>query len=112
MKARYFSLLLLPAVLAFCVSCATARPPFASDEDWALKQQLTEKLGDYTRTMTVTVNSGRVYLEGSLPNFDDLQRVLEIVRETDGVREVMDRVDLVEPGRPNGNGDWLRDIWR
>ncbi len=105
MNTRLFPALLLPAVVAVCVSCAAATPPFASPEDYAVKQKLTAELGPYTRTMTVTVSGGRVYLEGYLENFQELQNVLEIVRETEGVTQIMENVDLVEPGSPRDNGN-------
>ena len=104
MNTRLFSVLLLPAVLAVCVSCAVATPPFVSPEDYAVKQRLEADLGKYTRTMTVTVSGGRVYLEGYLEDFQELQDVLEIVRETEGVTEVMEDVNLVQPGSAHDNG--------
>ena len=105
MNTRIFSALLLPAVLTVCVSCAVATPPFASPEDYAVKQKLEAALDNYTRTMTVTVSGGRVYLEGYLEDFQELQDVLEIVRETDGVTGIMEDVQLVQPGSAHDNGN-------
>jgi len=102
---RVFSALLLPVVLAVCVSCATAVPPFSSAEDHSLKQKLEAELSSYTRTMTVLVSGGRVYLDGYLENFEELQNVLEIIREADGVTQIVENVHLVQLGSPHDNGN-------
>ena len=101
MRSRLFSLLLFPAVLAFCISCAAGGQPFAAPEDAALKQRLTAALGVHTRTMHITVSGGRVYLEGELKNQMELEDAKAIIRATDGVTSIMDDVFLTDVG-PQG----------
>lgn len=102
MRSRFFTALLLPVTLAVCLSCATAHQPFAAPADAALKKELTAKLGDYTRTMTITVSGGRVYMEGELLDQNELQDAMTIIRETEGVTSVMESVFLVNIG-PQGS---------
>lgn len=102
MKMYVFRLLLLAAVLAFCVACASARQPFAAPEDAALKQTLTEALGSYyIRTMHITVSGGRVYMEGELRNRQELADAMAIIRGTEGVTAIVEDVFLVDIGRNN-----------
>ncbi|SBW05288.1 exported hypothetical protein [uncultured delta proteobacterium] len=106
MKFRFFTALLLPAVLAVCVSCAAAHQPFASPGDAALKQEITAKLGPYyTRTLIVTVSGGRVYMEGELRNFDELSDAKDIIRSTNGVTSIMEDVFLTDVG-PQGDNSY------
>ncbi len=101
MRSRFFSCLLLPATLAVCLSCAAAGSPFASPEDAALKQKLTAELGQYTRTMNITVSGGRVYMEGDLKNQAELEDAMAVIRATEGVTSIMEDVFLTDVG-PQG----------
>lgn len=98
--------LVIPAVMALCLSCAETHQPFAVSEDAALKQHLTEALGPrYTRTMHITVSGGRVYMEGELQNKAELDDARSIIKETPGVTSVMEHVFLTEVGPEGGRDD-------
>lgn len=103
MRPRFFSVLLFPAILVFCVSCAGGAQPFASAEDAALKQKLTAELGPHTRTMNITVSGGRVYMEGDLKNKAELDEAMDVIRAADGVTSIMEDVFLTDVGPQGGD---------
>lgn len=104
MKSRFFTALLLPAVLAVCISCATAHQPFATPADAAIKQEILAKLDPTAGALNITVSGGRVYMEGELRNFDELEAAKAVIQETKGVTSIVDNVFLTDVGPQGDNG--------
>ena len=105
MLQRLSFLFLIPALLFS--SCAEVQSPLASPEDLAIKQKLIEALGEYNRTLNVTISGGRVYFEGELKNFEELQRAMSIARDIPGVTSIVEEpVYLTEVGNM---GDGSKD---
>ena len=82
-----------PAVQA---APATPAAPAAQSQDAALVKSVQSRIaGDRqarTATIAVTVKDGVVLLDGTAPNTAAKQRALTIVRETQGVLQVVDRI--------------------
>lgn len=103
-KKSMFSLLLYGS-LTILPGCAATSQPFADPADAAIAQKAIRALGEYAQTVNVSVVGGRAYLEGIVPNYNDLQIVLEAVRNTEGVISVMEAVTLEEAGSSGPNDD-------
>ncbi len=74
-------------------------------QDAALQQTVTKSLGEFSPGVYATVAGDRVYLDGQLRNFNELQTVLARVRTIKGIHSVMyDDVILTEPGSPHDSG--------
>ncbi len=84
-------------VLLISAGCAMQNP-----QDAALQQNVTEALGEFSPGVYATVAGDRVYLNGDLRNFNDLQTVVRRVQGVRGVHTVMyDDIVLTEPGSPH-----------
>lgn len=85
------------AALAFLASgCATARYPFLSPEDQALKARVQATVARYSGVINVSAVDGRIYLSsGSCVEIYGLvETVIEEVRYMDGVKAVFSDVPI------------------
>lgn len=102
---RYLKGILLAVSAVALVSCAGVRPPFASPEEIAVKQKLSEELAQYPG-LRITVSGDRVYLEGEVLNKAELDHAIATAREIPGITSVMDTVFLIEVGSGGSDHDW------
>lgn len=82
-------------VLVFISGCATATPPFARAEDIALREKVREVVALQTNSNVVNVSvvSGTVTLSGNcLEIYGQEQRLVQAVREVEGVRRVFSTI--------------------
>ena len=95
-------------ILVALSACAPGQRPFADPADTARHAQIVSALGEYAETVHASAVGGRVYLDGTLPNFNDLQEVLNRVGSVPGVRDIVyNEVILTEIGsNGDNNSDW------
>lgn len=103
MKNTLFRSLVLGGVMLLVTGCAAITPPFAAPEDVALNRKVVAALGPYANTVYTSAVGGRIYITGSVLNFEEQQDVLDVVRGVEGVRSVMEELYLEQVGNEGGS---------
>ena len=90
----------LVALLAVAAGCASARYPFLTPEDVALKEKVQAEVALYSDVVEVSAVNGRIYLSGNcVETYGLVEKIVENVRRIDGVREVYDDVKYCDRDR-------------
>jgi osmotically-inducible protein OsmY len=81
-----------------------SQPTSQAESDLEITRKIREKLvaedaplSDQAQNVTVVAKDGVVTLSGRVEGEEEKDRVLEIVRATEGVRDVDDRIEISEP---------------
>ena len=98
---------LIPAAaLVFTVACGQT--------DAGITTSVKSKLAadDSVRALDINVDTQDhvVTLTGTVPSFTAKEQALKLARETDGVRDVVDRLELSDTAATSGVGDAARKI--
>jgi hyperosmotically inducible protein len=93
-----------PGAAAPDVAAPSETPPADTDADLEITRKIREKLvaeeeplSDQAQNVAVTAENGVVTLSGRVDSQQEKDRVLEIVRATEGVTNVEDQIEVAAP---------------
>ena len=98
---------LIPAAaLVFTVACGQTDAGITT----SVKSKLTADDSVRATDINVDTQDHVVTLTGTVHSFTAKEQALKLARETDGVREVIDRIEISETAATSGVGDATRKI--